>query len=56
VSLWLNAGVPATDAARRARHGVAVLLEIYAHCIDGQDPDNESDGGGPQSRLGRRPC
>jgi hypothetical protein len=28
--------VPATEVARRARHGVAVLLKIYAHCIDGQ--------------------
>ena len=36
VSLWLNAGVPATEVARRAGHGVAVLLTIYAHCIDGQ--------------------
>jgi len=35
VSLWLNSGVPATEAARRAGHGVAVLLKIYAHCIDG---------------------
>ncbi len=38
VSLWLNSGVPATEVARRAGHGVAVLLKIYAHCIDGQ-PD-----------------
>ena len=29
-------GVPATEAARRAGHGFAVLLKIYAHCIDGQ--------------------
>ena len=36
VSLWLNCGVPATEVARRAGHGVAVLLKIYAHCIDGQ--------------------
>ena len=36
VSLWLNSGVPATEAARRAGHGVAVLLKIYAHRIDGQ--------------------
>jgi hypothetical protein len=36
VSLWLNSGVPATEVARRAGHGVAVLLIIYAHCIDGQ--------------------
>jgi hypothetical protein len=37
VSLWLNSGVPATEVARRAGHGVAVLLKIYAHCIGGQD-------------------
>jgi hypothetical protein len=36
VSLWLKSGVPATEVARRAGHGVAVLLKIYAHCIDGQ--------------------
>jgi hypothetical protein len=28
--------VPATEVSRRTRHGVAVLLKIYAHCIDGQ--------------------
>jgi hypothetical protein len=36
VSLWLNSGVPATEVARRAGHGVAVLLKVYVHCIDGQ--------------------
>jgi integrase len=36
VSLWLNSGVPATEVARRAGHGVAVLLKVYAYCIDGQ--------------------
>jgi hypothetical protein len=36
VSLWLNSGLPATEVARRAGHGVAVLLKIYAHSIDGQ--------------------
>jgi integrase len=36
VSLWLNSGVPATEVARRAGHGVAVLLKIYAHRIDGR--------------------
>ena len=35
-SLALNAGVPATEVARRAGHSVVVLLKIYAHCIDGQ--------------------
>jgi len=37
VSLWLNAGVPATEVARRAGHGVAVLLKVYANCVEGQD-------------------
>ena len=36
MSLWLNAGVPATEVACRAGHGVAVLLKVYAHCIDSQ--------------------
>ena len=36
MSLWPNSGVPATEVARRAGHSVAVLLKIYAHCIDGQ--------------------
>ncbi|HEV2372818.1 MAG TPA: hypothetical protein VGS19_11675 [Streptosporangiaceae bacterium] len=35
MSLWLNVGVPATEVARRAGHSVAVLLNVYAHCIDG---------------------
>ena len=29
-------GCPATEVARRAGHGVAVLLKVYANCIDGQ--------------------
>lgn len=37
VSLWLNSGVPATEVARRAGHGVAVLLKVYAGCIDGEE-------------------
>ncbi|MFB4284448.1 tyrosine-type recombinase/integrase [Nonomuraea sp. MTCD27] len=36
VSLWLNAGVHAPEAAERAGHGVDVLLRVYAKCIDGQ--------------------
>ena len=28
--------MPATEVVRRAGHGVAVLLKIYAYCIDGQ--------------------
>ena len=33
----LNAAVPATEAARRLGHSVAMLLKRYAHCIDGQE-------------------
>lgn len=36
ISPWLNSGVTATEVARRAGHGDAVLLKIYACCIDGQ--------------------
>lgn len=36
-SLWLNAGVPAAEVARRLGHSVAVLLRVYANCIDGGD-------------------
>jgi hypothetical protein len=36
VSLWLNSGAPATEVALRAGHGVAVLLKVYAYCIDRQ--------------------
>jgi len=32
VSLWLNAGVPVTEVAERAGHGVDVLLRVYAKC------------------------
>ena len=37
VSLWLNAGVPATEVADRAGHSVDVLLKRYAKCIDGEE-------------------
>lgn len=36
VSLWLNAGVPPTEVAQRAGHGVEVLLRVYAKCLEGQ--------------------
>ena len=35
ISLWLNAGVPATEVADRAGHSVEVLLRVYAGCIHG---------------------
>ena len=37
VSTWLNAGVPATQVAEWAGHSVAVLLQIYAKCLAGQE-------------------
>lgn len=37
VSLWLNAGVPATQVSEWAGHSVNVLLKVYAKCLDGQD-------------------
>jgi integrase len=37
VSLWLNAGVPATQVAEWAGHSLHVLLKVYAKCIEGQD-------------------
>lgn len=44
-SLWLNAGVPATEVARRLGHSVAVLLRVYANCIDGgEDGVNDRIG------------
>jgi len=37
LSLWLNAGVPATEVAGRAGNSVEVLLKVYAKCIDGDE-------------------
>lgn len=37
VSLWLNAGVPPAEVARRVGHSVAVLLKVYANCVDGDE-------------------
>lgn len=37
VSLWLNAGVPATQVAEWAGRSVHVLMRVYAKCIYGQD-------------------
>jgi integrase len=35
VSTWLNGGVEATRAAKWAGHSLAVLLRVYAKCLDG---------------------
>lgn len=37
VSTWLNGGVPPTQVAEWAGHSVAVLLQVYAKCLVGQD-------------------
>jgi hypothetical protein len=36
VSTWLNGGVAPTQVAEWAGHSVAILLMIYAKCLDGQ--------------------
>lgn len=36
VSTWLNGGVAPTQVAQWAGHSVAVLLQVYAKCLDGQ--------------------
>ena len=36
VSLWLNSGVPATEVARRAGHGVAIMVKIHATASTGR--------------------
>ncbi len=35
VSTWLNGGADPAEVAARAGHSVAVLLKIYAKCVDG---------------------
>ncbi|MBE1485228.1 site-specific integrase [Plantactinospora soyae] len=37
VSLWLNAGIPATQVAEWAEHSVHVLMRVYARCVYGQE-------------------
>lgn len=37
VSLWLNAGVPATQVAEWAGHSAQVLWRVYAKCVLGQE-------------------
>jgi hypothetical protein len=36
-SSWVAAGVPPTQVAEWAGHSVAVLLQIYAKCLAGQE-------------------
>jgi integrase len=35
VSTWLNSGVEATRVAKWAGHSLAILLRVYAKCLDG---------------------
>jgi integrase len=37
VSTWLNGGIASAQVAESAGHSVAILLKIYAKCVDGQD-------------------
>lgn len=54
VSTWLNAGVPSTQVAEWAGHSLAVLLQIYAKCLVGQEETARRRidavlGGGPDA-------
>lgn len=56
-SLWLNAGVTPTEVARRLGHSVAVLLRVYANCIDGGDDGiNERISGALRARCVSTPA
>ena len=52
VSTWLNASVPPTQVAEWAGHSVAVLLQIYAKCLAGQE--ERAREGGSTRLSGRR--
>ena len=47
--------MPATEVARRAGHGVAVLLKIYAHCIDGKADAASKGTNGALGTCGTQP-
>jgi integrase len=51
VSTWLNAGGPSTHVAEWAGHSLAVLLQIYAECLVGQEEEEEARADG-STRLG----
>ncbi len=40
-----RSGVQPTEVARRLGHSVAVLLKVYANCVDGGDGMNDKIGG-----------
>jgi integrase len=53
VSTWLNAGVEATRVAKWAGHSLAVLLRVYAKCLDGGEQaarDRISEALGQETR------
>jgi hypothetical protein len=64
LSTWLNAGVPPPQVAAWAGHNVAVLLNVYAKCLDGEQqtalpgpelsPVFPSDTRKPSIRAARR--
>lgn len=56
VSTWLNAGVEPTRVADWAGHSVAVLLRVYAKCLDGGEQaarDRVGAALGPWPRIGQ---
>src|SRR5215470_3838584 len=52
VSTWLTGGVDPATVAEWAGHSVAVLLEVYAKCLDGTDAIARRQ---VQAALGHRP-
>lgn len=57
LSLWLNAGGEPAQIAARAGHSVAVLLNVYSHCIDGHDDLlNQQIDHILRPTAGRSPC
>ncbi|MFL6172231.1 MAG: tyrosine-type recombinase/integrase, partial [Marmoricola sp.] len=61
LSTWLNAGVPPAQVAEWAGHSVAVLLQVYSNCVDGEgetarrriESALDSSGGETSARIPR---
>ena len=57
LSLWLNAGGEPAQIAARAGNSVAVLLNVYTHCIHGRDDLlNQQIDHVLEPPAGRDPC
>ena len=58
LSLWLSSGGDPAQIAARAGHSVAVLLNVYSHCIHGRDDllNQQIDHVLEPPAAGRGPC